>query len=127
MHPDAMIAALKAELAEARDDNHRRQIEGEIKRIDALDRPVALPETPDLVHDQGAVYLDALRVELADAVDDGHRKQIEGEIRRVEKDRAAAGDPVESDPAPSASKAPAPTPTKAEKAVTAPAAGAAKE
>ena len=69
MHPDAMIAALKAELAEARDDNHRRQIEGEIKRIDALDRPVALPETPDLVHDQGAVAGpgDIVRISLEEA------------------------------------------------------------
>ena len=83
MHPDALIAALKAELAEARDADHKKDIEAEIKRVEGLPRPKAQAAEPETVFDRTRAYLDALKAELAEAVEERH-SEIKAEIKRVE-------------------------------------------
>lgn len=92
MHPDAIIAALKAELETARDDEHRKQIKAEIERVDKLPRPVAKPEEPETAYDPRRAYLDALKVELGYAATDVHKAAVKAEIRRVEQELDAAED-----------------------------------
>lgn len=83
MHPDAILAALRAELEEARDDDHRKAIKAEIERVDKLPRPAAKPDDPETVFDRTRAYLDALKVELAEAPE-SRQAEIKKEIKRVE-------------------------------------------
>jgi hypothetical protein len=89
MHPDAIIAALKAELAEVRDDEHKKAIEAEIKRVDALPRPAEKADEPGTVFDFGRSILEALKVELAEAVSDDHKAAVRAEIKKLESKLSA--------------------------------------
>lgn len=90
MHPDALIEALKVELAEARDEDHKKQIKAEIERVDKLPRPVAKPEEPETAYEPRRAYLDALKVELGEATNDEHKAAVKAEIKRVEQELDAA-------------------------------------
>ena len=98
MHPDAILEALKVELAEATDENHKKAIKAEMERVDGLPRPEAKPEEPETAYDTRRAYLDALHVELDEAIDGEHKSAIKAEIKRVESELAAKDDEAEGSP-----------------------------
>lgn len=88
MHPDAILAALRTELAEF--PERKTEIEAEIKRVDALPRPVATAEEPDTttVAARARSFVAGLRAELREAPE--RKDEIEAEIKRVESEIANA-------------------------------------
>jgi hypothetical protein len=105
MHPDVLIAALKAELVELRrsdnpDLDRESEVERRIAELDKQPRPVALPEEPETVYDRDREYLKALhreRAEAAQADDADHVKLIDEQIGRVKSKLDDRGDlPVDA-------------------------------
>lgn len=94
MHPDAILAALEAELREVqdapeKDAEREKEIKAEIKRVDDLPRPESRPEDPETKVNHADAYLTGLHVELDEAEraeDKDQIAQIKAEIKRVEKE-----------------------------------------
>lgn len=90
MHPDALLAGLRAELDELKrsgesDPDREKQIKAEMDRVDDLPRPKSTAEEPETVVDRRLAYLEGLRDERDECGED-RRAEIEKEIKRVEKE-----------------------------------------
>jgi hypothetical protein len=84
MHPDAIIAGLRQELAQ--NPEREQAILEEIKRVDGQDRPTIVTTEPAVLSpaDFDRSYLAGLRQELATAAKD-RGEEIKAEIHRVER------------------------------------------